>query len=336
MLKRRRRAKHRVRSYVEETISLYRCDDFRDRFRIKRSTFEILLTRLAGKLLFTDKNVKVKISPEKQLLIFLKYVSANVTLQLLADLFGVGDTTVFHIIRRVSSLICDNLMNEMIVWPSEQKQKQIAHKFQENNGFPGIVGAIDGSHIPIKTPKEQHENYINRKGTHSVILQAVCDSEMHFIDLYCGWPGSVHDSRVFRNSPLLNKASKLDKNFHLIGDAAYPLQTCMLTPYKDNGRLNAAQRQYNFLHSSSRMVIERAFGSLKGRFRCLRFIDMFDLDCILKIVFSCCILHELCLQNDDAYTPDNEDVEEEINSFQYIFPEAKDGEAKRKRITEDL
>ncbi|XP_052778539.1 putative nuclease HARBI1 [Mya arenaria] len=73
-------------------------------------------------------------------------------------------------------------------------------------GFPGIIGAVDGSHIPIRTPTEYPENYINRKGFPSVILQAVCDHNMRFIDIYCGWPGSVHDARVLRNSPLCEKA----------------------------------------------------------------------------------------------------------------------------------
>ena len=65
-------------------------------------------------------------------------------------------------------------------------------------GMPSVIGAIDGSHIPIKAPVLCPENYINRKGFHSVILQAVCDHRMLFTDCYAGWPGSVHDARVFK------------------------------------------------------------------------------------------------------------------------------------------
>ena len=46
----------------------------------------------------------------------------------------------------------------------------------------------------------------NRKGFHSMQLQVVCDNEMKFTDVYCGWPGAVHDARILRNSPLFHDA----------------------------------------------------------------------------------------------------------------------------------
>lgn len=39
----------------------------------------------------------------------------------------------------------------------------------------------------------------------------------------------------------------------------WPLKTWIMTPYKDNGHLTEQQKTYNYLHSSTRMVIERAF-----------------------------------------------------------------------------
>ena len=66
-------------------------------------------------------------------------------------------------------------------------------------------------------------------------------------------------------------------NTHLIGDVAYALSQWVMTPFKDLGNLSAEQKRYNYIHSSSRMCIERAFGALKGRFRRLRYIDMEDM-----------------------------------------------------------
>lgn len=93
----------------------------------------------------------------------------------------------------------------------------------------------------------QPENYVNRKGFHSILLQAVCDHEMFIIDAYVGWPGSGHDARVFRRSPL---AEHLDNHYeqmcpdhsYLLGDAAYPLKHSFRTPFKDNGNLTQQQR----------------------------------------------------------------------------------------------
>ena len=41
------------------------------------------------------------------------------------------------------------------------------------DGLPDVIGAIDGCHIPIKAPRENDSEYINRKGFHSLQLQAV-------------------------------------------------------------------------------------------------------------------------------------------------------------------
>lgn len=46
--------------------------------------------------------------------------------------------------------------------------------------------------VPIIGPKMNHAAYINRKGFHSVLLQAVCDHRKKIIDCYAGEVGSNH------------------------------------------------------------------------------------------------------------------------------------------------
>ncbi|CAD6222125.1 GSCOCG00013000001-RA-CDS [Cotesia congregata] len=183
-------------------------------------------------------------------------------------------------------------------------------------GFPKVIGAIDGTHINIPTPRKQPESYVNRKGHHSIQLQAVCDAQSKFIHCCPGNVDSVHDARVFRLSEVhdyLSDPEKFPNDCHLVGDGAYPLHKHLLTPYRDNGHLSARQKNYNFCHSSARIAIERAFGLLKKRFRSLlTVLDMNRTDLIPEYIIACCVLHNICLLKEDEFLIE-EIIEENAN-----------------------
>lgn len=173
-----------------------------------------------------------------------------------------------------------------------------ANEFSGRSGLQGVIGAIDG---PTKAPGANQDAYIIRKGFHSVVLQAVCDHRMFFTDCFVGYPGSTHDARVLENSDLCDRVlESVDTMFpnstYLLGDSAYPLSPWLMTPYKDTGHLSARQRNYNFLHSSTRMVIERAFALLKGRFRRLKYVDLDRLEDLPDIVLVACTIYASCLR----------------------------------------
>jgi len=65
-----------------------------------------------------------------------------------------------------------------------------------------FIGAIDGSHIRIDKPTQDPDSYINRKQYFSIHMQGTVNQNMKFIDVFVGFPGSVHDARVFKNSSL--------------------------------------------------------------------------------------------------------------------------------------
>lgn len=334
-----RNRKTRIDNYVEYVMPMYSIDDFKDRFRMSKTSFDQLVAELSPVLYNRCK--MMKIGPEKQLLIYVKYVSSLHTLQAIAELFGVCETTVHVIVKYVAKMICKHILPSVIKWPnSEHSIAEIENGFINLKGFPGVIGAIDGSHIPIRTPKQYAENYINRKCFPSIILQAVCDSNLNFIDVYCGWPGSVHDSRVLKNSPLYmetetDQNTRFPGNIHLIGDSAYGLSSWLMVPVKDYGNLNEKKKRFNYIHSSTRMCIERAFGALKGRFRRLKYVDMLEIEKIVNITLSCCALHQLCLSNLEDIKEclqEGLDINEEINNYQDFMPRCESAEYKRNLI----
>lgn len=65
-----------------------------------------------------------------------------------------------------------NLSPQIITWPDENEKKIIEEHFL-NNGFPNVIGAIDGTHIKIDKPERDAESYINRKGYYSVQVSII-------------------------------------------------------------------------------------------------------------------------------------------------------------------
>ena len=88
--------------------------------------------------------------------------------------------------------IVEFLSQRYIRIPTGENAQQIVDGFLHTWGFPQCFGAINGSHIPIITPKDNPIDYYNRKKFHSLVLQAMVDHEYKFMNTYVGWPGSVH------------------------------------------------------------------------------------------------------------------------------------------------
>nr|XP_006812688.1 PREDICTED: putative nuclease HARBI1-like [Saccoglossus kowalevskii] len=103
--------------------------------------------------------------------------------------------------------------------------------------------------------------------------------------------------------------NELPPNLHLLGNSAYALSTYVLTPYRDNGHLNAVEKQFNKCHSSTRVDIERAFGLLKCKFRRLKYLDMYLLTEIPTVIVAACVLHNIRL----IY----EDIDEDLDGLVY-------------------
>jgi hypothetical protein len=86
---------------------------------------------------------------------------------------------------------------------------------------------------------------------------------------------------------------------HILGDAAYPTRRWLLTPFRDNGHLTEQQKKYNQYHTSNRVVIERAFALLKGKFRRLKYLETAKVNTSVEIIMMCCVLHNICTLTND-------------------------------------
>ena len=68
--------------------------------------------------------------------------------------------------------------------PIGLKRVEVKNKFYEIAHFPGVVGLVDGTHIRIQRPSEIEADYINRRFYHSINVQAVCQPDGTFSDVW--------------------------------------------------------------------------------------------------------------------------------------------------------
>lgn len=114
-------------------------------------------------LAIKENGEREPISVQKQFLIALWYFGGNDTINKIADRFGISELSVVSSRNRIIDAILKNLIKKFITWP--ENPQEIEKQFRRRNGFPGILGALDGTRIEVKAPAEYPQCYVNRKNT---------------------------------------------------------------------------------------------------------------------------------------------------------------------------
>ena len=115
-------------------------------------------------------------------------------------------------------------------------------------------------------------DYFSRKQKYTVHTQAVVGSNLIFLDVATGFPGSIHDTRMLQETKLyqdaeanmiLSKPSDVIENKEvcplLISDGAYQAISLQLKPYSFTIQLNDTQKKISKKLSSAQVTVERAF-----------------------------------------------------------------------------
>ena len=95
----------------------------------------------------------------------------------------------------------------------------------------------------------------------------------------------------------------------LIGDGAYPANTWHLKLFPNNLNLSQEQKKFNRFLSTTKVVVERAFGILKARWRCLLNCLDHNIENLSDVIISCCVLHNICQMKGDSYIDSEDDLE---------------------------
>lgn len=330
---------HRKIITKDKWVENYVDFEFRMLFRLTKRSFIILYNEIMA----TYSNLLKKPyrggypseDPQKSLLMFLRYLATEETLLSVASRFCIVPSTLHKIIHIFLNIFME-MKSRYIFWPqTHHEYEYIASTFRR---YPNVIGSIDGCHIQLKVSDEDQNSYIDRFHQHSVNLMAICTHAKILTYIFVGFPGSAHDSRVFKNSEFYLNIQRYgpeiyfpDKKFHIIGDSAFGCYSWLMTPFKN--ATSEKEKYHNFIHSSDRVVIENLFALLKGRWRKLTYINVYSIPKAVKIIVAACILHNWCILQNDVWTEEytyekHYDIQEESST--------RDGIEKRKNIADAL
>ncbi|XP_072357268.1 LOW QUALITY PROTEIN: putative nuclease HARBI1 [Scyliorhinus torazame] len=219
------------------------------------------------------------------------------------DLCGISQASVHRCIWAVTDSLCA-VAARYINFPEDHAhQAARASQFASVAGIPMVQGVVDGVHVNLRAPTRDRDIFLNRKGTYSMNVQVVCDQGMRIMHVSAQYPGSVHDAFILAQSytPAIFKGHPPRMRGWLLGDRGYPLRPWLMTPIR-RPQTNTESR-YNEAHDATRGVVERSFGLLKMRFRCLERSGgtvQYDPDRVGRIVVACCGLHNIAQHRGDV------------------------------------
>jgi hypothetical protein len=335
-------------SHWRENHYLSEVATFTTSFRMTRDSFFNLHALLQPYIEKKQTHLRPTLRSEHRLAIFLYHIAHGDSYTSLSDQFAVGKSTISNIVGDVSKAIVDQLSQRYIRFPTSDEALRSMDFWKEKNGIPGVVGCIDGCHIPIIQPAHTGTAYCNRKGFYSLNVQgpilpcclcsllAAVDHKRRFIELTVGWPGSVADGRVFANSYLQKNLEKLLANLQptrvptrlsstsddtqhedvpafILGDSAYPSRTRIVPTFR-NCDCNRSRDvgALNVKLAGIRYYIENAFGILKARFRLLNRALECSREHIIRasyLITAIFVMHNFLIDGGDIYEATRAELE---------------------------
>ncbi|GLV31914.1 uncharacterized protein CBL_07673 [Carabus blaptoides fortunei] len=248
-----------------------RDSEFEQLFRMTRSTFADLQRELA----LSSIN-------ESKLLLCLWILGNTKSFGEIASLFRIKQESVYDICEKCFAEIID-LSANYVTWPNDTEVLALEKGFLCEFKFPGVVGVVASLHIAVYVAEDDPKasTYFNKGAKHhTIVLQAVCDNNYLFRDIFAGYPGSNSIKTILEASPVYVKLkddnSYITKSLkHLLGGTEHPQLPTLLTPYSipKYRKSSARELKFNALHGSVMCIVEKTFRMVENRFQRMRSLD---------------------------------------------------------------
>ncbi|CAN7944090.1 unnamed protein product [Ixodes hexagonus] len=287
---------------------------FHKYYRMSPQTFDILHGLVESRL--TEEWLcREPVSSGERLALTLRFLSSGMLIRDVAMAFRVGFETAREAIHLTCQVLWEVLSPVFMKPPNEEEWKQIAAGFWQRWQFPNCLGAVDGKHVVIKCPSKAGSLYFNYKGTHSIVLMAVVDSQYLFRLIDVGAPGRLSDGGIFKDSPIGQRLHEGELNLPsaaalpgsvrvcphvLVGDEAFQLRPDFMRPLPGT-RTKPEEVIFNYRLSRARRCAENAFGILTSRWRIYERRINSQPENVDNMVKATCVLHNfLCITTNAA------------------------------------
>ncbi|KYQ49643.1 Putative nuclease HARBI1, partial [Trachymyrmex zeteki] len=164
-----------------ENIANFTNTEFQRHFGLSLEAFKNLLEQVGPLLKSPGNEIKQPgrplIDARKQLFSVIWILATPDLYRSVGERFDMTKSSLSTCFVRVINGLC-TIAPQIIKWPQGIEIDAITEKFEKTILFElHVIGAIDGTYIPIKAPKVDAESYINRKCFHAITLQGICGRE---------------------------------------------------------------------------------------------------------------------------------------------------------------
>lgn len=304
-------------------------DEIFQRYRFRSATIFFICGLISDTLCHQTQR-SCPLPPLLQVLAALRFYATGSFYQLIRDSLCVSKSAVGRAVRAVTSLL-SALSARFIKFPSQNDISSIRTKFYQLAGFPNVVCCVDGTLIRIRCPVQNEAEFVCRKGYYALNVQMACDATYRFVNCVAKCPGSVHDSRVFKESSLARIFETNARTGLILGDSGYALKRYLMVPYLTPS--NRAEENFNNALCRTRVTIEQAFGILKRRFPCLQIGLRVQPEQACSIVVACVVLHNMGIERQDIVDipPVNRQMVDEV-----VLPAANGGRNEGKAVRDHI
>lgn len=223
--------------------------------------FNLILGRIEHKISKRDTSMRRAIPPKLRLQVLLRHMRAAMSYQDLSAEFRIGVATVCKIIKQVSVAIVEELCDEVLKCPTTVEEwLRISKNWENDTEFPHVLGAMDGTHIPIQKPIGSGSLFYNYKKFCSIVMMALVDANYKVLWCDIGAHGCCSDAQIFNYSTLKAKIESNEINFspakplddenfdlpyYIVSDEAFALDTWLMKPYSKL-RCNEEENVFNY------------------------------------------------------------------------------------------